>query len=345
MSKKAGPSSKSTSLQEQKAIAFAQKGIFLALLSGIIFSWDAIILTRADHFAPFNDPKLWLLMPVLCAGIHDLSSAVVATTFNWRTGRFKEIWRSLLSKPGRAVILGAFFGALFGMGGYMAAVRFAGPAYILPITSLYPAVASVLAMFILKEKIGPLSWSGIILCIIGASVIGFTTPPEGSTGTLFYIGMGCALLAAIGWAAEGVFATAGMDFIDPNVALNIYYIVSSSLYIFIIIPVMSLLVLPEAGGIAVLGGVLSSKGLFFIILAGCIGSFSYFCWYSAMNMTGVSRAMALNISYSLWGILFSFLFTDVVITRNLLVGALVIFIGMFLVIGNPKKMMDLRNVN
>lgn len=40
-----------------------------------------------------------------------------------------------------------------------------------------------------------------------------------------------------------------------------------------------------------------------------------------MNMAGVSRAMALNITYALWGVLFGALFTDVEITRSLVIGA------------------------
>lgn len=47
--------------------------------------------------------------------------------------------------------------------------------------------------------------------------------------------------------------------------------------------------------------------------------------------------MALNITYALWGVLFGALFTDVEITRSLVIGAAAIFAGMFLVIGNPAR--------
>ena len=63
-----------------------------------------------------------------------------------------------------------------------------------------------------------------------------------------------------------------------------------------------------------------------------------------MNMAGVSRAMALNITYALWGVLFGALFTDVEITRSLVIAA-AIFAGMFLVIGNPRDIINLRNVS
>lgn len=55
--------------------------------------------------------------------------------------------------------------------------------------------------------------------------------------------------------------------------------------------------------------------------------------------------MALNITYALWGVLFGALFTDVEITRSLVIGAAAIFVGMFLVIGNPRDIINLRNVS
>ncbi|MCB7225019.1 EamA family transporter, partial [Anaerostipes caccae] len=72
------------------------------------------------------------------------------------------------------------------------------------------------------------------------------------------------------------------------------------------------------------------------IAAGLVGCVSYRCWYTAMNMTGVCRAMALNVTYALWGILFSALFTNVTVTRNLVAGAVVIVAGIVLVVMQGK---------
>ena len=334
-----------TSLQEKKALAYAKKGILLAFIAGMVFSMDGIMVQRSKGFAPFNDPRLWLLTPFICAGIHDCCAAILTTLVNWRSGRLREVGRSLASRPGRYVLTGAIFGALFGMGGYMMALQFAGPAYALPITSLYPAVAAVLAVFVLREKIPLRAWIGLALCIVGAIVIAYKPPASQGETTLFYVGLGCAALAAIGWGTEGVCATSGMDFIEPPVALNMYYVISGTLFLGILIPALSFIILPEIGGFSILLEFAQSKGIFFVALAGCIGSISYKCWYASMSMTGVSRAMAINISYALWGILFSYLFTDVEITRTLILGAIGIFIGMFLVIGNPRDMMDLRKTN
>ncbi len=331
------------SQEEKKALAYAKKGIILALASGMIFSLDGLAVKRSEAYSPFNDERLWILAALVCAGVHDVASAVCASFMNWKSGRLKEVGRGFLSRPGRYVIIGALFGAILGMGGYMGGLKLAGPAYILPITSLYPAIASVLAVWILKEKISPRAWAGLALCIAGAVIIGYTKP-ETQTGEMFYLGLLLAGMAAVGWGAEGVCAASGMDFIEPEVALNMYYLVSSFLYLTVIIPA-ALIMLPSAGSADDVAAFAGSPGLLFVILAGCVGSFSYRFWYKAMNMTGVSRAMALNISYALWGILFSAMFTKVEITANLVAGAMVIFAGMFLVIGNPRDMLDLRKVD
>lgn len=330
--------------QEREALAYAKKGIILAALSGLIFSVDGMLIKSAGDYAPFSNPALWLLVPLICAGLHDLCAGLVVTFLTWRSGRLAELWRSLASKPGRSVLAGALMGSLIGMSGYMTALQMAGPAYVLPITTMYPAVAAVLAVFVLKEKIPLRGWIGLSFCVLGAAAVGYT-PPDGQTGSLFYWGLFFAAMAAVGWGVEGVLATSGMDFVEPSVALNIYYLVSVTVYIAILIPLVSQLVYSEQGGLALPLDFIASKGVFFLLAAGAFGGIAYSCWYKAMHMTGVSRAMALYISYALWGILLSSLFTEVHITVTLVVGALVIFTGMFLVVGNPRDMLNLRKTD
>jgi len=328
---------------EDQSLAYAKRGILLSLLSGFIFSANGLLIKASSDYAPFNDASLWIMIPLVCAALHDVSAACIVTVLNLRNGHRKEIWRSVTSRPGRSVLVGALLGALLGMGGYMTALQLAGPAYTLPITTMYPAVAAVLAVFVLKERIPLRAWIGLVLCVAGAGAIGYS-PPEGQSSDLFYIGLCFAALAAIGWGAEAVYVTLGMDFIEPLVALNIYYVVSSALYVLLLIPLASAVFFTDSGGLSVPLSFLTSTGALFVILSGCLGAFSYLCWYKAMCMTGVSRALAVNISYALWGILLSALFTEVHITTWLVLGALTIFSGMFLVIGNPRDMLNLRNV-
>ena len=223
------------SLREQKELRYAKKGLALALMSGMIWSSDGLILGKGLAEEPFGSPALWLFAPLLAAGLHDFCAACLSLAINGAQGKGREVIRTLRSKAGRACIWGALLGAPLGMGGYLMALSMAGPAYVLPITSLYPAIAALLALVFLKEHVSLRAWGGLALCVIGAIAIGYT-PPEGAGGGLFYLGIAFAFLAAFGWAAEGVCVTSGMDFIEPAVALNVYQIVSSLLYAGIIVP-------------------------------------------------------------------------------------------------------------
>lgn len=338
--------SRTATSRQSKELAYVHKGLFLAALTGVIFCWDGIVLKEGLVAEPFNAPALWLLAPLFAAGFHDFAAAVMSVIINCMQGKSRELWRTLCSKPGRLCILGAGFGAPLGMGGYLMSLSLAGPAYTLPITTLYPAMAAILARIFLKERISFRGACGLVLCVIGAFTIGWTPPPGGGSGLAFYAGIAFAFLAAFGWAAEGVCVTSGMDFVEPGVALNVYQIVSTLLYFVIIIPIAyASLVLRGAGIQApaeLAGAFLSSPALLFFALAGVIGCISYRCWYAGMNITGVSRAMALNVTYALWGVLFSTLFGDVDITANLVLGALGIFAGIILVVGNPREMINLR---
>ncbi|TIH18135.1 DMT family transporter [Marinifilum sp. JC120] len=322
-------------LRFKRDISYAKRGLFWGLLSGIAWGFDGVILGLAFAIPAFADEKLWLLAPLTVAALHDVCCGVWLLLYNWLTGRTKELWRTFKSKPARMVALGAVFGGPIAMSSYFIGVKFAGAAYVMPITALYPAVASVFAAIFLKERICLRAWIGLALCVCGGIIIGYA-PPDGAIGSEFYIGIIFALLATLGWGVEGVLATSGMDFLDPVVVMNVRQITSSAVFMFI--------VLPLAGGWYLIGPALTSEAGWVFLVASLSGAVTYLYWYLSMNMTGVSRAMALNITYSLWGILFSAIFTEVEITTSLLIGAAVITVGMVMVVGNPKEMINLRNV-
>ncbi|MEZ0575154.1 DMT family transporter [Halodesulfovibrio aestuarii] len=324
------------SLVAQRNMQFARTGILIALFSGMTWGLDGVVLGSALTMAPFIDPELWLLAPLTAAAMHDATSAFVITAINIYSGKSKEIFRSLLSKPGKFICLGALMGGPIGMGGYLLALKFAGPAFVLPITTLYPAIASLLAVVVLKENISKLAWAGLGMCILGAIVIGYT-PPSGETTSQFYYGIAFAFLATIGWGSEGVCSTYGMDLLDPSVVLNIRQLVSATTYLLVILPI--------AGGYMILTEAAWNISGDLILFAGVLGAASYLTWYRAMNMTGVSRAMGINVTYALWGIIFSSVFMDTEITATLVIGAIIITAGMIMVVGNPKNMTTLRNVN
>jgi drug/metabolite transporter (DMT)-like permease len=325
-----------SALQLKRDMTYARKGLAMALFSGIGWGFDSVILSLSFASAAFLDEQYWLLAPLTVGALHDTFSALWLLLINTGTGRNREMLRTMRSRIARPIILGALFGGPMAMSCYMLGVKFAGPAYVIPISALYPAVASILAAVFLKERILPRAWAGLGLCVVGGVVIGYT-PPEGTLGSEFYLGIAFALLATVGWGLEGVLATSGMDLLDPDVALSVRQVTSSVAYMG--------LVLPLVGGYALLAPTLTDPSVNWIFPSAALaGALAYLCWYRAMNMTGVSRGMAVNITYSLWGILFSAMFTEVDITANLIIGAVLITVGMIMVVGNPREMVSLRNV-
>ena len=332
MAELSGPSPVAILLKRD--LDFAKLGLICGLISGMLWGLNGVVLDQGLKHGPFADSALWLLAPLTAAAMHDILASCWILLFNFSTGRIREIGRSLFTRPGIKVCIAALFGGPLGMGGYIVGIKLAGPAYVMPITSLYPAVASALAMVFLKERISPRAWLGLAFCVTGAIVIGYS-PPEASPGNDFYLGIAAAVVATIGWGTEGVLSTSGMDLLDPSVALNIRQLVSGAAYLAIILPLL--------GGWLVLEEALVTPSSLIILGASGLGAASYMLWYRSMTMTGVSRAMALNVTYALWGILFSALFTDTPITLTLTMGAVVITVGMLLVVGNIREMTNLRN--
>jgi drug/metabolite transporter (DMT)-like permease len=139
----------------------------------------------------------------------------------------------------------------------------------------------------------------------------------------------------MGWALECVISTYGMDLLDPAIAINIRQLTSFIVY--------SIIIMPWIGGYSIALDSLTIHNSGYLILGtALVGSISYLFWYKSMSMTGAGRAMALNITYALWGIIFGFLLTDTIITEQLILGASVITLGALLVIANPKELMNLR---
>ena len=73
------------------------------------------------------------------------------------------------------------------------------------------------------------------------------------------------------------------------------------------------LVVPLGGALSSTGQALTSPGAMGLVaLAAAAGTASYLFYYKAIDLLGAARAMALNISYSAWAVLFAFLLQSIV---------------------------------
>ena len=208
------------------------------------------------------------------------------------------------------------------MSGYLFGIKYAGPAYTLAISATYPAVGAVLSHIFLGESVTRRGWAGVGVTVLGAIVVTYT-PPAGDA-PYFYLGIGLATIATLGWGIEGVLAIHAMKTIEPVVAGTLRMATSFVVY--------AVVVLPLVGGLRVLGGALSHPSFWLVLGASAAGAASYLTYYAANHLVGASRAMPLNSLYAVWAIVFSVALLGLHPTPQLVVGVLVTFAGAVIVV-------------
>ena len=318
-------------MKKQMDAKFTKQGTVQGLISGITFALNSVIIGFALTKHPFTKDVSVFVAPLVAAAMNDSMSALWLLIYNGYKGNLKEILRSFKTFPGIMVAIAALLGGPVANGAYLLGIQLAGPAYAIPISALCPVIGAILGRIFLKQKISKRVASGMIICVIGAILIGYV-PPQGNPPN-FYLGIIFAIISALGWGAEGVLATFGMSMVDSNVAINIRQITSGIVFTLIIVPLVS--------GLGTYGELLKSpEALMIIAVAGLAGAVSFLSWYKANSMIGVARGMALNITYSLWGIIFSFFLGGVILTTNLIIGAIAVFVGALLVVINPLEMIN-----
>jgi drug/metabolite transporter (DMT)-like permease len=323
-------------LLQKRDLTFAKKGIGRGLLGGATWGLDGVLMGIVLGLVPFANNISLFAAPLVGACLHDGFSALWLFIYNVIHGKWRDYIRTLKTRPAKMIILAAIMGGPIGMSGNLLGIYFAGASYTAAITAAYPAIGSILGSIFLKEKISPRVWAGILFAIIGSFVVGFT-PPEGTAYPHFYLGIGLATVAALSWAVEGVMSTYGMDLVDTDIAIGIREATSFFVYIIAILPLF--------GGFAyhILSDSFTSPAGWSIAVIGLIGATSSLSWYRAMNMTGVSRAMGLNVTFALWSVFFGWLLNDLKITPNLIIGVVIISFGTILTIGNPRDLVNLRS--
>ena len=324
-----------SNLTLKRDLRYAKKGIAYSLTSGVTWGMDALLLGYVMTQYPFNDTKSALIVaPLVGACIHTGLSSFFTIIYNLYTGKIKEFARCLFSKMGIFIILSAICSGPLAMSGYLLGINMAGASYTAVITSTYPAIGAALAVIFLKEKLNKRVLVGIILCVLGAVATGYS-PVTTSLHPKFYLGIIFAVVASIGWGLEGVFGAYAMDVVDPEIAISVRQTVSFFMYIIFVIPFIH--------GFGMLFNALAAPSMLVFAVAGIVCSISYVTWYFGLSMTGVGRAMALNITYSIWVIALDWLVNGVIASPNLIIGCLIIVFGAILVSGNPKEMIKLRN--
>ena len=312
-------------------ITYRRSGLAWALLSGVFWGADGVILGLALAMAPVIGAAA-LVAPLAAAALHDLLATGWMVAFNAATGRLRLLPRRLVTRQGLVLCGAAVIGGPIAMSGYLFGIKYAGAAYALALSATYPAVGAVLSRVFLHEQVTRRGWLGIAVTITGA-VIATYTPPAGDVPH-FYLGIVLAAVATLGWGVEGVLAIHAMKVIEPVVAGTLRMATSAVIYLVVVLPLV--------GGLPVLASAFGGESMWLVLAAAAAGAASYLTYYAANHLVGASRAMPLNSLYAVWAIVFSVAFTGLHPTAQLVIGVLVTFAGAVLVVSSaPRSGADL----
>jgi len=285
--------------------------------SGALWGLDTVILALALALNPFATDDAHASL--VSAALHDAICALILLIFMAMRGRLKDTWRAVHTRSGRAVMVAAPRGGGIGMSGYLLAINQIGAGYTAIISTFYPALGTALAVAVLKERMRPRQV--IALAVAIGAIIATSYTSTSVSGSALWGVLG-ALAAVAGWGCEAVILAWGMrdDAVDNETALQIRETTSALTYL--------VLVVPLGGALSSTGQALTSPGAMGLVaLAAAAGTASYLFYYKAIDLLGAARAMALNISYSAWAVLFAFLLQSIVPAPIQIVLCVVILVG------------------
>lgn len=300
------------------------------LLAGILWGLDTVILGVALAMSEFvSTEQAIMLAPFVSTFLHDTFSSIWMLIYMGIKKQYKNVLYALKTKSGKFIILGALLGGPIGMSGYVAAINYIGPAYTAIISSLFPALGALLSYIFLKEKMTIVQMLGLFVSIVGVIVLGYT--PGASEVANLLLGFGCALLCCVGWAAEAVICAYGLK--DPDIsdehALQIRQLTSALFYGVVIMTVLS--------GWNFTFDILPSTATLIIALSALFGTASYVCYYRSIATIGATKAMALNITYSAWSIVFALLLLHTLPDVKSIICGVVIVLGSLVAAADLKE--------
>ena len=269
------------------------------IFSGALWGLDTVVLAIALAMTPFLDFGQSALAGAV---LHDVACAVILLVYMAIRGRLKDTWKGLRTRPGMSVVVAALLGGPIGMSGYLIAIDNIGPGLTAIISTFYPALGTLLAFVLLKERMAPRQIAALLVALAAIVATGWSATSEPIEGGNAILGVVGALACVIGWGSEAVILTWGMrdEAVDNEVALQIRETTSAVVYLFIVAPIAGVF------GFTLHSLAHLSAGV--VALAGLAGTASYLFYYKALSAIGASRGMALNISYSAWAIIFALAF-------------------------------------
>lgn len=277
------------------------------IIAGITWALETVILGIALAMSPFCETEQAIfLAPFVSTFLHDFFSAIFATIYNAIRGQFKNVFKALCTKDGMWVAIAAAIGGPIGMTGYVMCVNYMGASVGAVASAIFPAIGAVLAYFFLKEKMKWYQW--VFLGITLAGVLGLSYTPEMAENSNYLLGILGALMCSFGWGIEAVIigkCMKGTEVTDEY-ALQIRQSTSAVVYGIVLLPILGAIKGDVFGGWTFAGSLFVNTGWLIpvVIIAALFATVSYLFYYKAISDIGASKAMALNVTYTAWAIIF-----------------------------------------
>lgn len=294
------------------------------ILSGCLWGFDTVILSIALSFGAYiATPDAIAAAALLSSAFHDILCALWMFVYMALKRKLKDTWKALKTKNGLIVVLAAILGGPIGMCSYVLAIENLGPGLTAIISSFYPAFGTFFAALFLKEKISGKQVLFLFIAIGAIIAMGISAQTTLVSENATY-GLIAALTCVVGWGSEAVLLSYAMrsSFLSNEISLQIREITSAIIFLCIVLPFFRVFEIAVK--------LTCTLNTAVIALAAFVGVASYLNYYRSISQVGASRAMATNISYSAWAVLFGLLFLGHVPTGIEIVCCFVILVATIL---------------
>ena len=308
-------------LKRRRHRRFMARGVAFALASGVCYGLYTAFLTLAETrgvwgewfaggpwggHAPLSAFAATFALAALAAGANDAFSGAWSLLVCARNGQLGDLWKTVGSRPGRAMMLCAAIGGPLATIAYVVALNSAAaagsPGVVVPIAALNCAVGAVLGRLLFGQRLEAHTVVGVAVCLAAAAVVGGASFAGMGPGAL--PGCAFALLAAVGWGFEGCVAGFGTALVDYRVGIAIRQCTAGLLELGVAFPLLAAMGGELAAVPSMLGAAASDPATLIFALSGLLAMPAYSFWYKGNSMCGTALGMACNGTYAFWGPLF-----------------------------------------
>ncbi|MBK2027201.1 DMT family transporter [Allofrancisella guangzhouensis] len=301
-------------------------GIFVGVLSGVLWGLnDVYINIFSIKMEILSTGLLTIVFSLLLAFVQDTSSSLSIFGYHYFSSPQTFFTRvKSLKKIFWLLCLAAIFAGPLGMVAGIVGISYAGPIYAGVVTSCYPIVALVLAIFFLKEKPTNLKILGIVLSVLAVIFISIAGEHHGGNETV--IGIMFAFCAMLGWGLESILFSLALkkateDHSSFLLATRQFCSAMSYLFcltfFYVFFPLELLKVLERFFMIKIL------------IICVVSAMTSYIAYYYAIKRIGASLGTTFNATFIFWAGFFSIVFHLEKVTLNFIIWGGVLVIGIY----------------